>query len=121
MYNDPFYVPSQSCALFFRSDTREPDKIFETGFQTRLTPNVQIRTFPSGRIDVEPNSCVCITRDFAAAAIFPVANPATSSWVYIMDLPLASVANVHAEQYASARQHPISHRSIVSRRYTPRN
>lgn len=96
--------------VFYRSDTRTPDIIFPSGFQKRdasfLDP--QVRFFQdSGDAttialapDIEPQSAVCFTRHFEAAAIFPIDGDVTESWIYVLNLQVKNIMNTQATQYA---------------------
>jgi hypothetical protein len=89
--------------LLFRGDTRSPAQIFLRGFSARdrssTGPGYRYPHGDWAAPDVDPNSVVCITRDFNAAAIFPLSNPRAQSWIYVLDLPTHDVFNVQDFQY----------------------
>jgi len=95
--------------IFYRSDTRhpieEPAAIFANGF-TKQNENEQdpvIRFFENENgeeiaPDIHPHSAVCFTKDFYAAAIFPVNDLATDTWVYILDLDASNGQIYNSQQ-----------------------
>jgi hypothetical protein len=97
--------------IFYRSDTRSPDNnenLFINGFTkrdvTQVNPTLRnMGTTSVGTLrapDVDPSSAVCFTSDFFAAPIFPVAALNVPSWVYVLDLDVATVMNTQATQYS---------------------
>jgi hypothetical protein len=82
---------SFSSGIFFRSDTRDPDQIFRDGFARDGDPQAPMqlrnRNPMYGDIDMEPRTAISVTRDFNAAAIFPVDTPNARSWVYVFQAP----------------------------------
>ncbi|HSW06479.1 hypothetical protein [Aquabacterium sp.] len=96
--------------IFYRSDTRSPDaneNLFTNGFTKRDVTQVNptLRNMGTTSVgtdrapDVEPSSAVCFTSDFFGAPIFPVANLNIPSWVYVLDLDVATVMNTQATQF----------------------
>jgi hypothetical protein len=86
-----------------QSDSMALQQIFHNGFIPRdgLLTRMQYRERSSewGTIDVDPNTTVSLTRDILAAPIFPNNHQDWRSWIYVVELPLSRVTNVHAEQF----------------------
>lgn len=90
--------------VYFRSDTRSPEEIFEHGFSARedkgdswLFEAIQAGHYNDTQglegepIDAVSNLCVCLTTKFESAAVFPIAdekdNKSDTSYVYAVVLP----------------------------------
>ncbi len=59
--------------VVFRGDSRPPDLIFRRGFRARQSTGIRYRRKMQ---DIVPESAVCITRNFDAAGLFPLKDPA---------------------------------------------
>lgn len=109
--------------VFYRSDTRPPRndlvedwqkhtdgwEMFKVGFDAR-DPSMKItkRFFedaPKKTFDIDPNSAVCVTRHFEAAALFPVKPNNCESFVYIVELEASKLYNTQEKQWDYAYNH----------------
>jgi hypothetical protein len=88
--------------LLFRSDTRVPSYIFETGFTPRNPHPVHARPiFRTAQADIHPPSTVCLTRDFTVAALLPAKvpdQPAPSSVTYVYLVACSNYFDTHSLQ-----------------------
>lgn len=83
-------------AVYWRSDTRKPEEIFNTGFKVRSPTNEQNwwkRSIRSsfGEImppDAEITACVCMSSSFNGAASFPF-DETKETYIYAIALPEA--------------------------------
>jgi hypothetical protein len=89
--------------VFFRSDTRHPATRFVAGFRARdgssTGPSYRYPYGAQAAPDVDPASTISVTRDFMAAARFPVLQTTSETWIYVLDLPVSQVFNVQDFQY----------------------
>lgn len=85
--------------LYYRSDTRSPEQIFEQGFSPKL-PEFQNEWWKEAikskgyiddlgidyrAVDSDPSVCVCMTTKLESAPIFPLGNE--DCYIYAMALP----------------------------------
>jgi hypothetical protein len=100
--------------MFFRSDTRPPITRFFAGFRPRdgssTGPTYRYPYGAEAAPDVEPTSTISVTRDFMAAARFPVQTATSGTWIYVLDLPVSQVFNVQDFQY----RHVVDYQRVVS-------
>lgn len=104
-----------SRGIFYRGDDRRPRGIHSDGFGVlRLPmassssgsepplPHSGLFQFPDDNEDIAPDvapgKVVCVTRDFFAAAIFPV-DMSTETYIYALDLDTKYLLNTQAAQY----------------------
>jgi hypothetical protein len=77
--------------------------MFTNGFDKRdinyPAPQLRLIAGPTNAPDIIPSSAVCVTRYFEAAALFPVADLLTNSWVYILDLDTSVMTNTQLLQW----------------------
>lgn len=89
-------------AIYYRSDTRNPDEIFKNGFSpSKDTGNDWIKNaihlkqteqyLQSGEpVDASSEHCVCLTSKFESAALFPTDDRSKETYIYVISLPDAS-------------------------------
>lgn len=97
---DAFFTGEE--LLLFRSDTRVPSYIFETGFIPRNPHPVHARPiFRTEQADIHPPSTVCLTRDFTVAALLPAKvpdQPAPDSVTYVYLVACSNYFDTHSLQ-----------------------
>lgn len=95
-----------SIGAFYRSDLRAPDDIFVNGFQKRNTSyasaHVRYLGGPDMAPDITPQSAVCFSRHFEAAALFPVSNLTSDSHIYAFAIDVMTVFNTQSTQWNHA-------------------
>ncbi len=91
--------------VFYRGDDRHPHDaaVFADGFMRRDKSAKQpITRFPLGfnkAPDIVTSTAVCVSKDFYAAALFPVDTDVYNSWIYVLDLDVAKMSNTQQVQY----------------------
>jgi hypothetical protein len=101
--------------VFYRGDDRHPvdDDIFEEGFGKQNIHSAQVGPktspelrYPRGALnapDIVTSTAVCVTKDFFAAALFPVDTSILMSWIYLLDLDVSKMYNTQQRQYNYVR------------------
>src|SRR5262245_22828192 len=94
--------------VFCRGDDRHPIKqnIFAEGFSKRKPKKKREQRFPLGKemaFDIKSSTAVCVTKDFYAAALFPVDTKVYNSWIYLLDLDVSQMFNAQQHQYDYVR------------------
>ncbi|WP_192560307.1 hypothetical protein [Pseudomonas allokribbensis] len=88
--------------LLFRSDTRVPACVFETGFSPRNPHNDHPRPiYRTEQADIHPPSTVCLTRDLTVAALLPAkvpGQPTPESVTYVYLVACSNYYDTHSLQ-----------------------
>lgn len=86
--------------LYFRSDTRDPKKIFENGFSPKDDQNI-LWYYHALRFEINKNQrlsigyaqdalstyCICMSSKFESTLLFPPSTNYTETYVYLISLP----------------------------------
>lgn len=96
-------LPHDNTAVYWRSDTRSPEEIFNTGFkaQSPKSDNFWKESLRvddrDGTCDAISSNCVCMTTNFASAGIFPVTKMSDVVYFYAIALPMPLKINSSKE------------------------